>query len=116
MHQAPTGRVRRPRFEHGLGDRRTDSPTPVPDISRTLNLPISEGPTRHDDLTFLLLATRALVFCGFKRSLSTTIPREAQFGSDTYPRIKSLPGVISPNSPQLLNLLLLLAFCPDEDG
>jgi hypothetical protein len=110
MHKTPTRRVRKPRFQHGIGDLRTASPAPISDVLSTLDLSVSEGATRQcesapsalsvsttltdrpDDPTSFLLA--ATVFCGFpyKRSPLTTILREAQLGSDTHPRIKSLSG------------------------
>ena len=104
--RTPTGSVQKPR----LGNGRTGSPAPLSDILSTLDLPVqraaghqttgapstsSTPPSvpaslpaaeRPDDPNSLLLAAKALVFCGFpyKRSPLTTITREAQLGSDTH--------------------------------
>ncbi len=102
--QKATGRSREPRFDCGPSSCRTGAPASLSDILGTLNLPTVEGATRlhdsipsvqsslppaldrPDDPNSLLLAAKALVFCGFpyKRSPLTTIPREAQLGSDTH--------------------------------
>jgi hypothetical protein len=105
-HQTTTGRVRKPR----VGNSRIGSPAPLSDILSTLNLPFPSGAghetagalsasstppsgpaslpaaDRPDDPNSLLLAAKALVFCGFpyKRSRLTTITREAQLGADTH--------------------------------
>jgi hypothetical protein len=59
---------------------------------------------RPDDPNSLLLAAKALVFCGFpyKRSPLTTITREAQLGADTHLTVyfsTTEPGVPSPSAP-----------------
>ncbi len=106
-HQTPTKRAAKPR----LDGRRPGSPASLSDILGTIDLPIAEGAgqqtaadlsslsaspsvpaslavlaDRPEEPNSLLLAAKALVFCGFpyKRSPLTTIPREAQLGSDTH--------------------------------
>jgi hypothetical protein len=62
---------------------------PLPVVQNAVHEAASPPPLlvgRSDDPHALLLAAKALVFCGFpyKRSPLTTITREAQLGSDTH--------------------------------
>jgi hypothetical protein len=104
-----TSRTRKPRLEHWLGGdslgRSQQSPAEVlgllaPALAQEALGQADSSSTavsapsalcllpgdRPDDPGSLLLAAKALVFCGFpyKRSPSTTVTREAQLGSDTH--------------------------------